>query len=86
MQHISPTFFAQRETGRYDNMITGMGKPVFDGNFNGNVFNFLKTLKTVFVDKALRSPDQSHFYGPLQYRVSPPNLVDSDVHGPSAGS
>ena len=63
MQHISPPFFAQRETGRYDNMIAGMGKSVFDGNFNGNVLNFLKTLKTVFVDKTLRSPDQSHFTG-----------------------
>lgn len=59
--------FAERKTGRDDNMVAGPGKTVFHRDFNRNILNLVKAFETLFVHKALGSPDNSQTVGNLRF-------------------
>ena len=67
MQHVCTPFFAERKTGRDDNMVAGPGKTVFHRDFNRNILNLVKAFETLFVHKALGSPDNSQTVGNLRF-------------------
>ena len=68
MQHIRPPLLAERKTGGNNNMLPRFGKSVFNRYLFGNIFNLVKTLKALFIDKALGPPDNSHAAGNFQIR------------------
>lgn len=68
MQHIRPPLLAERKTGGNNNMLPRFGKSVFNRYLFGNIFNLVKALKALFIDKALGPPDNSHAAGNFQIR------------------